>query len=77
MNSETNIPILPIAPCGRIMKKGGADRISEAAEIEMAKILEEYGILITIEAVELARHAKRTTVKEEDIRLAVVRLTRT
>ncbi len=67
-------PILPLAPVERIIRKAGAERVSEDAGIELAKVLEEYGIEISREAITLAKHAKRTTVKEEDIRLAIVRI---
>lgn len=71
---NTNTPILPIAPVERIVRKAGADRVSEDAGIELAKVLEEYGLEVAKEAISLAKHAKRTTVKEEDIRLANERL---
>ncbi len=67
-------PILPLAPVERIIRKAGAERVGEDAGIELAKVLEEYGIEVSREAITLAKHAKRTTVKEEDIRLAVVRI---
>jgi len=67
-------PILPLAPVERIIRKAGAERVSEGAGIELAKILEDYGVEISREAMTLANHAHRTTVKEEDIRLAVERI---
>ncbi|MDD5474482.1 MAG: histone family protein [Candidatus Methanoperedens sp.] len=67
-------PILPLAPVERIIRKAGAERVGEDAGIELAKVLEEYGIEVSREAITLANHAKRTTVKEEDIRLAVARI---
>ena len=67
-------PVLPLAPVERVIRKAGADRVSESAGIELAKVLEEYGIEISREAITLAKHAHRTTVKDEDIRLAVARL---
>ncbi len=67
-------PILPLAPVERIIRKAGAERVGEDAGIELAKVLEDYGIEVSREAITLAKHAKRTTVKEEDIRLAVVRI---
>ncbi|MCZ7385279.1 MAG: histone family protein [Candidatus Methanoperedens sp.] len=67
-------PLLPLAPVERIIRKAGADRVAEDAGVELAKVLEEYGIEISREAITLAKHAKRTTVKEEDIRLAVTRI---
>jgi histone H3/H4 len=72
--ANANTPILPIAPVERIVRKAGAERVSEDAGIELAKVLEEHGIEIAREAISLAKHAKRTTVKEEDIRLASERL---
>lgn len=67
-------PILPLAPVERIIRKAGAERVSEDAGVELAKVLEDYGIEISREAILLAKHAKRTTVKEEDIRLALARI---
>ncbi len=67
-------PILPLAPVERIIRKAGADRVAEDAGVELAKVLEDYGIEVSREAITLAKHAKRTTVKEEDIRLAVTRI---
>ncbi|MDP2767895.1 MAG: histone family protein [Candidatus Methanoperedens sp.] len=67
-------PILPLATVERIIRKAGAERVSYDAGVELAKVLEDYGIEVSREAIILAKHAKRTTVKEEDIRLAVVRI---
>ncbi len=72
--SQVVPPILPLAPVERVIRIAGADRVSEGAGIELAKVLEEFGIEVSREAIELARHAGRTTVKEEDIRLAVSRV---
>lgn len=72
----TNIgmPILPIAPVERIVRKAGAERVSDDASIELARILEVYGIELSKEAISIAKHVKRTTVKVEDVRLAYERL---
>lgn len=67
-------PILPLAPVERVIRSAGADRVSDGASIELAKVLEQFGLEISYEAIELAKHAGRTTVKEEDIRLAVTRV---
>lgn len=67
-------PILPLAPVERVIKKAGAERVGYDASLELAKVLEDYGIEVSREAITLAKHAKRITVKEEDIRLAVVRI---
>ena len=61
---------LPIAALDRLIRKGGAERVSEDAAIELGKILEEVAIDISKQAIELAKHAKRKTVTDKDIRLA-------
>ncbi len=61
---------LAVAAMHRICKKAGAERVSESATVEMAKVLEEIGVKIGKEAIDFAIHAGRKTVKEEDIRIA-------
>ena len=59
---------LAIAAMHRIIKKAGAERVSESAAIEMGKVLEEIGIKIGREAIDWSMHAGRKTVKAEDIK---------
>lgn len=66
--------ILPVAPVSRLIREAGAKRVSEGARDALAEILESYGMEVAEEAVEWASHAKRKTVKAEDIREAVKRV---
>lgn len=64
---------LPIAAVDRIIRRAGGQRVSESAARELAGFLEEKGLEISKEAVELSEHADRKTVRDVDIRLAIER----
>ena len=53
-----------------MIKKSGAERVSDEAADELRKILEDVAIRIATQAVDLSIHAGRRTIKSEDIRLA-------
>jgi len=61
---------IAVAPMHRLCKKAGADRVSEAAAQELAKVLEEIGTKIAKEALDYTMHAGRKTIKTKDIEIA-------
>jgi len=65
---------LSTAAVHRLIEKAGATRIGDDAVNELRRILEDLAIKIGKEALELAAHAGRKTVRAEDIRLALKRV---
>lgn len=61
----------PLEAMRKIIKRGGAERISEDAEEELARVLEDRGLEIAEEAVALAKGSGRKTVTYKDIKLAI------
>jgi len=61
---------LPKAPIERIIRNAGADRVSEDAVEELRKAVEGAGEDIAQEAIRMADHANRNTVKKEDVEMA-------
>ena len=68
--------VIAVAPMHRLCKKAGADRVSEAAAKELAKVLGEIGVKIAKEALDYAIHARRKTIKAEDIEIATRKVIR-
>ncbi len=65
---------LSVAAMHRICKKAGAERVSESAAIEMAKVLEEIGFKIAKGAIDYTIHAGRKTVEDRDIKIAAEKI---
>ncbi|MFH0949263.1 MAG: histone [Candidatus Aenigmatarchaeota archaeon] len=60
--------MLPLLPFERIAKKNGVKRLSKEALEEIRDIIEELAVHMSEKAVGISKHAKRNTVKEEDIK---------
>lgn len=54
----------------RILKKAGAERVSDESADELRRITEIVADNIAKNAVEMTAHAGRKTVKAEDVKLA-------
>ena len=54
----------------RILKKSGAQRVSDESANELRRVIEEIAEAIAKNAVDMSNHAGRKTVKAEDIKLA-------
>jgi len=54
-----------------LLKKSGAERISEEAKIKLRDYLEEKTIEIGKKANSFSKHANRKTIKAKDIELAI------
>jgi histone H3/H4 len=61
---------LSLSAVERIIKKGGAERISADATETLAVLMEEYGVFLSKEAKKMSDHAGRKTLRGSDIRMA-------
>ena len=61
---------LGVSAMYRILKKAGADRVSDESAEELRRVLEKIAVEIAKNAVDMSKHAGRKTVKAEDVKLA-------
>ena len=61
---------LGVSAMYRILKKAGAERVSDESANELRKVMEDIAIEIARNAVDMSKHAGRKTVKAEDVKLA-------
>ena len=61
---------LPLAPVERVMRKAGAERISNDAVKAIADKAEILIEKLTVESIRLSKHAGRKTITKEDVELA-------
>ncbi|MEM3791483.1 MAG: NFYB/HAP3 family transcription factor subunit [Candidatus Micrarchaeaceae archaeon] len=54
----------------KILKNAGAEKVSPEACEELARIIDIYSYSIAKRAVRLCKHAKRRTLRREDIKVA-------
>jgi len=66
-----NTSVIPKAPCGRILQKAGAPRVSDEAMNTFSELIEEMANKIAAQAVRIAQHSGRKTVLAGDIKIAV------
>lgn len=62
--------LLPLAAMEKLLKNSGAERVSDKAKAALKDILEEIAGDIASQAMRLAHHAGRKTIKAGDVRLA-------
>jgi histone H3/H4 len=64
------VKTFPLSPLERVARNAGAERVSASAIEEMYNAMMESANKIAAEAIAVAKHARRVTVKREDIALA-------
>lgn len=62
--------LLPLAAMEKILKQAGAERVSDKAKTALKNEVEDIAEKIAADAVRLATHAGRKTIKAGDIKLA-------
>lgn len=66
--------LVPAAPMAEILKRAGAERVSETAAKALADVVKDIAFEVAKDAVRFAKHAGRKTVKRSDVELARKRI---
>ncbi|WP_323735407.1 histone family protein [Methanosphaera sp. ISO3-F5] len=74
MHGDEKMSNLPLTPLGRIIKSGGAERVSEDAKVALSEFLEDISQDLTKLALENAEEQGRKTLKAQDIEVAYKKL---
>ena len=61
----------PIHPFEKIAKHAGVERVAESASQELRETFMEMAGKLAMQAVAASHHAKRVTIKKDDVSLAV------
>ncbi|MFH1623396.1 MAG: histone [Candidatus Aenigmatarchaeota archaeon] len=69
-NQVNMVKEFPGSPLERVMRKAGAERVAASAVDEMRNVMLDMAGRIASDAIAACRHAKRSTVKREDVALA-------
>jgi len=64
--------VLDVLDVERLIRKAGADRVSEEAGYALSEVLEEKAIAIAERALRIAKYAHKRTVTRKDIELALM-----
>ena len=63
--------LITLAAMEKILKQGGAERVSDKSKIALKDALEDIAGQIAAKAVKFALHAGRKTIKSQDIKLSM------
>ena len=63
--------LITLAAMEKILKQGGAERVSDKSKMALKEALEEIAGKIAEKSVKFALHAGRKTIKSEDIKLSM------
>ena len=60
---------LGLSAMNRILKKAGAERVTQESANELRRIVEDIANEIAKNSIEMAKHAGRRTIRAEDVNL--------